>query len=49
MPLDLFAPAKIMPASMTSMHIAYWSLEIAKLVSAAWLLRLFYRNSCSIG
>jgi hypothetical protein len=49
MPLDLFATAKIMPASMTSMHIAYWSLEIAKLISAAFLLRLFYRNSCSIG
>ncbi len=49
MPLDLFATAKVMPASMASMHIAYWSLEIAKLVSAAFLLRLFYRNSCSIG
>jgi len=48
MPLDLFATAKVMPASMTSMHIAYWSLEIVKLAGATSLLRLFYRNSCSI-
>jgi hypothetical protein len=48
MPLDLFATTKVMTTSMTSIHLAYWSLEVAKLVSAAWLLRLFYRNSCSI-
>jgi hypothetical protein len=49
MSLDLFATSKVMPPSMTPMHLAYWSLEIAKLLGAAVLLRLFYRNSCSIG
>lgn len=49
MSLDLFATAKVMPSAMTPMHLVYWSLEIAKLFGAAVLLRLFYRNSCSIG
>jgi hypothetical protein len=49
MSLDLFATTKVMPSSMTPLHLAYWSLEIAKLLAAAVLLRLFYRNSCSIG
>ena len=49
MPLDLFAADKVMPAAMTPMHLVYWSLEIFKLVNTTFLLRLFYRNSCSIG
>ena len=48
MPLDMFAAAKVMPAAMTPMHIAYWSLEVIKFAAAASLLRFFYRNSCSI-
>ncbi|MEO1670800.1 MAG: hypothetical protein AAFR77_08445 [Cyanobacteria bacterium J06631_2] len=48
MTLDLFAATKVMPSAMTPMHITYWSLEIAKLVGATFLLRSFFRNSCSI-
>ena len=48
MPLDLFAVAKNAPASMSVMHIAYWSLEVIKLVAATALLRIFYRSSCSV-
>lgn len=48
MSLDMFATAKIMPAAMTPMHIAYWSFEVIKFVAATSLLRFFYRNSCSI-
>ncbi|MEO1800859.1 MAG: DUF4149 domain-containing protein [Cyanobacteria bacterium J06629_2] len=48
MTLDLFATTKVMPATMTPMHITYWSLEIVKLVGASLLLRSFFRNSCSI-
>lgn len=48
MSLDLFATTKTMPTAMMPMHLAYWGLEIAKLVGATLLLRLFYRNSCSI-
>lgn len=49
MSLDLFATTKVMPAAMTPMHIAYWSLEVLKLFSGSLLLRFFYRNACSIG
>jgi len=48
MSLDLFATTKIMPATMTPMHIAYWGLEAVKLIFGASLLRSFYRNSCSL-
>ncbi|MEL6927912.1 MAG: hypothetical protein AAFO95_04680 [Cyanobacteria bacterium J06600_6] len=48
MSLDLFATTKVMPASMTPMHIVYWSLELAKLILGVSLLRSFYRNSCSL-
>lgn len=48
LPLDLFAVSKVIPASMNVMHVAYWSLEVVKLVAATALLRIFYRNSCSI-
>ena len=48
MSLDLFATAKVMPAAMTPMHIAYWSFEAFKFVAATALLRGFYRQSCSI-
>jgi len=48
MSLDLFATAKVMPASMLPMHVAYWSLEAAKLILGVSLLRSFYRNSCSL-
>jgi len=48
MSLDLFATAKVMPAAMTPMHVAYWSLELAKLIFGVSLLRSFYRNSCSL-
>ena len=34
--------------SMGMMHLAYWSLEIIKLVVATSLLGKFYRNSCSL-
>lgn len=49
MSLDMFTVAKSTPAAMGMMHIAYWSLEVVKLVLAAALLRNFYRNSCAIG
>ncbi|MEL6494929.1 MAG: hypothetical protein AAFQ41_07375 [Cyanobacteria bacterium J06623_7] len=49
MSLDLFATAKVMPSAMTPMHLIYWSLEVVKLTAASLLLRLFFRNSCSIG
>ena len=49
MSLDMFATAKVTPAAMTPMHFTYWGLEVVKLVGASFLLRLFYRNSCSIG
>lgn len=48
MPLDLFAVSESTPASMSVMHVVYWSLEVVKLVAATFLLRTFYRNSCSI-
>ena len=48
MSLDLFATAKVMPATMTPMHIAYWGLELVKLVFGVSLLRSFYRNSCNL-
>ena len=48
MPLDLFAVSKVTPAAMNIMHVVYWSLEVVKLVAATALLRIFYRNSCSI-
>ena len=48
MSLDLFATAKVMPATMTPMHIAYWSLELVKLIVGVSLLRSFYRNSCNL-
>lgn len=48
MQLNLFAVADTASNSMTTMHVAYWSLEFTKLVAASALLRIFYRNSCSI-
>ena len=48
MPLDVFATAKAASASMTVMHLVYWSLEATKLVFAALLLRTFFRKSCSL-
>ncbi|MBE9043729.1 hypothetical protein IQ255_04790 [Pleurocapsales cyanobacterium LEGE 10410] len=48
LPLDIFASAKAASNSMAVMHIAYWSLEVIKLVAATALLRVFYRNSCSL-
>ena len=48
MSLDMFANTSSTSASMTTMHIVYWSLEIIKLVAATTLLRGFYRNSCSL-
>lgn len=48
MPLDMFAVSESTSASMSVMHVVYWSLEVVKLVAASFLLRTFYRNSCSI-
>lgn len=48
MPLDLFAVEEQASSSMTVMHIVYWSLETVKLVGATALLRIFYRDSCTI-
>ena len=47
MSLDMFTVPET-TASMTAMHIIYWSLEVIKLVAATALLRIFYRNFCSI-
>jgi Domain of unknown function (DUF4149) len=46
--LDLFDGTQLAINSMTTMHVVYWSLEIAKLIMATLLLRGFYRNSCTI-
>jgi hypothetical protein len=46
--LNLFDGREIAINSMTTMHIAYWSLEVIKLIVATVLLRGFYRNSCTI-
>lgn len=35
--------------SMGMMHIAYWVLEIIKIVVGTTLLSKFYRNSCTLG
>lgn len=48
MPLDLFATAETASNSMAIMHVAYWSLEVVKLVAATALLRTFFRKSCSL-
>lgn len=49
MPLDMFATAtQGTSTTMTLMHVAYWSLEVVKLVFATTLLRTFFRNSCSL-
>jgi Domain of unknown function (DUF4149) len=48
MQLDMFTVADTASNSMIAMHITYWSLELIKLVAATALLRVFYRNSCSI-
>ena len=48
MSLDMFANTTSTSASMTAMHLVYWSLEVVKLVAATALLRGFYRNSCTI-
>lgn len=48
MSLDQFASARIMPSSMTLMHIAYWSLEVLKLIAGTVLLRSCYRSSCRL-
>ena len=48
MQLDLFTVADTASNSMTAMHVVYWGLEFVKLVAATALLRIFYRQSCSI-
>lgn len=48
MPLDLFESAKVIPSSMTIMHLIYWSLEAVKLVAGVILLRSCYRKSCDL-
>lgn len=48
MSLDQFSTVTETSSSMTTMHLAYWSLEIVKLVAATALLRTFFRSSCSI-
>lgn len=48
MSLDQFASVKILPSSMTIMHITYWLLEVYKLIAGTVLLRGCYRNSCSL-
>lgn len=42
MSLDLFTSAEVISTSMAVMHLAYWSLEVAKLVCAVTLLRTFF-------
>jgi len=37
-----------MAMPMKMMHIAYWGLEVTKLILATSLLSKFYRNSCSL-
>jgi hypothetical protein len=49
MPLDMFAnSSQTTSSTMMVMHLAYWSLEVIKLVCAGALLRTFFRNSCSL-
>ena len=49
MTLDLFANGtEVNSTSMTVMHLAYWSLEVIKLVCVTGLLRTFFRDSCSL-
>ena len=48
MTLDQFATVTETSHSMAIMHVAYWSLEVVKLVAATTLLRTFFRSSCSI-
>lgn len=49
MSLDLFTVAPATSPAMTVMHLAYWCLEVVKLLAATALLRVFYRNSCALG
>ena len=46
--LDNFSNLKTSANSMGMMHVAYWGLEITKIVVATSLLSKFYRNSCSL-
>jgi len=48
MSLDMFSTVAKTSTTMTVMHLAYWSLEVTKLVCATALLRTFFRNSCSL-
>lgn len=48
MSLDQFSTVTEASTSMAIIHVAYWSLEIVKLVAATALLRTFFRGSCSI-
>jgi len=48
MSLDQFSAVAETSSSMAIMHVAYWSLEVVKLVAATALLRTFFRSSCSI-
>lgn len=49
MQLDIFAAdSQGTSMTMTVMHLAYWSLEVVKLVCATTLLKTFFRDSCSL-
>ena len=48
MSLDIFSTVKSTSTTMTVMHLAYWSLEVVKLVCATALLKTFFRDSCSL-
>ena len=46
--LNNFSNPETSTNSMGMMHVAYWGLEITKIVVATSLLSKFYRNSCSL-
>ena len=48
MSLDAFTTVQGTSTTMTVMHLAYWSLEVVKLVFATALLKTFFRDSCSL-
>lgn len=48
MSLDQFSNVTETSSSMAIMHVAYWSLEVVKLLAATILLRTFFRSSCSL-
>ena len=47
--LNNFSNLQTSANSMEMMHIAYWVLEIIKIVVTTSLLSKFYRNSCTLG